>query len=62
MPDIPGAKPVPLSQLVRAQDRLSFLYLEHCVIGRDDNAITATDKRGTVHVPAATLGALLLGP
>ncbi|MEU4805065.1 type I-E CRISPR-associated endonuclease Cas1e [Actinosynnema sp. NPDC023587] len=62
MPDIPGAKPVPLSQLVRAQDRLSFLYLEHCVVNRDDNAITATDKRGTVHIPAATLGALLLGP
>ncbi|MFD7659018.1 type I-E CRISPR-associated endonuclease Cas1e [Actinosynnema sp. NPDC059797] len=62
MPDIPGAKPVPLSQLVRAQDRLSFLYLEHCAVGRDDNAITATDKRGTVHIPATTLGALLLGP
>ncbi|GAA1309313.1 type I-E CRISPR-associated endonuclease Cas1e [Saccharothrix xinjiangensis] len=62
VPDIPGAKPVPLSQLVRAQDRLSFLYLEHCEVSRDDNAITATDKRGTVHIPAATLGALLLGP
>lgn len=62
MPDIPGAPPVPLSQLVRAQDRLSFLYLEHCVVHREDNAITATDKRGTVHIPAATLGALLLGP
>lgn len=62
MPDIPGAPPVPLSQLVRAQDRLSFLYLEHSVIHRDDNAITATDKRGTVHIPAASLGALLLGP
>ncbi|GAA2689103.1 MULTISPECIES: type I-E CRISPR-associated endonuclease Cas1e [Actinosynnema] len=62
MPDIPGAEPAPLSQPVRAQDRLTFLYLEHCVVSRDDNAITATDKRGTVHIPAATLGALLLGP
>lgn len=62
MPDIPGAPPVPLSHLVRAQDRLSFLYLEHSVVHRDDNAITATDKRGTVHIPAATVGALLLGP
>jgi CRISPR-associated protein Cas1 len=60
--DIPGAKPVPLSQLVRAQDRLTFLYLEHCVVHRDANAITARDTRGTVHIPAATLGALLLGP
>lgn len=59
---IPGAKPVPLGQLVRAQDRLSFIYLEHCVVHRDANAITARDRKGTVHIPAATLGALLLGP
>jgi CRISP-associated protein Cas1 len=60
--DIPGAKPVPISQLTRAQDRLTFVYLEHCVVHRDANAITAQDERGTVHIPAATLGALLLGP
>lgn len=29
---------------------------------RDANAITVTDDRGVVHVPAATIGALLLGP
>ena len=62
MADVPGAKPVPLHQLVRAQDRLTFLYLEHCIVHRDANAITAKDTRGTVHIPAATLGALLLGP
>lgn len=62
MAEIPGAKPVPLHQLVRAEDRLTFLYLEHCVVHRDANAITARDARGTVHIPAATLGALLLGP
>lgn len=62
MPEIPGAKPVPLGQLTRASDRLTFVYLEHCVIHRDANAITARDARGTVHLPAATLGALLLGP
>jgi CRISPR-associated protein Cas1 len=60
--DIPGAKPVPLAQLTRAQDRTTFLYLEHCVVHRDANAITSRDARGTVHIPAATLGALLLGP
>lgn len=60
--DIPGAKPVPISQLTRAQDRLTFVYLEHCVVHRDANAITARDERGTVHIPAATLGTLLLGP
>jgi CRISP-associated protein Cas1 len=62
MVDIPGARPVPISHLTRAQDRLSFVYLEHCVVHRDANAITARDTRGTVHIPAATLGALLLGP
>ena len=62
MGDIPGAPPVPLHQLVRAQDRLTLLYLEHCIVHRDANAITAKDTRGTVHIPAATLGALLLGP
>lgn len=60
--EIPGAKPVALGQLVRAQDRLSFIYLEHAVVHRDANAITARDMKGTVHIPAATLGALLLGP
>jgi CRISPR-associated protein Cas1 len=62
VPDIPGARPVPISHLTRAQDRLTFLYLERCVVHRDTNAITAEDARGTVHIPAATLGALLLGP
>lgn len=53
---------MPLGQLVRAQDRLSFVYLERCVVHRDANAITARDAKGTVHIPAATLGAVLLGP
>ncbi|MEV6274875.1 type I-E CRISPR-associated endonuclease Cas1e [Nocardia sp. NPDC051832] len=48
--------------MVRAQDRLSFIYLERAVVHRDANAITATDERGVVHIPAATLGALILGP
>lgn len=62
MKDIPGTPPSELGQLLRAEDRLSFLYLERCLVHRDGNAITAQDERGTVHVPAATLGALLLGP
>lgn len=62
MAQIPGRPPPELPELVRAQDRLSFIYLERCVVHRDANAITATDARGVVHIPAATLGALLLGP
>lgn len=49
-------------ELVRAADRISFLYLQRCVVNRDSNAITATDERGTVHIPAASVGVLLLGP
>ncbi|AEE44661.1 type I-E CRISPR-associated endonuclease Cas1e [Cellulomonas fimi] len=62
MTKIPGVRPPDLSELTRAQDRITFLYLERSVIHRDSNAITATDERGTVHIPAASLGALLLGP
>ncbi|MGH3496003.1 MAG: type I-E CRISPR-associated endonuclease Cas1e [Nocardioidaceae bacterium] len=62
MKEIPGPRPVDISELVRAQDRLSFVYVERSVIHRDGNAITAADQRGVVHIPAATLGALLLGP
>jgi CRISPR-associated protein Cas1 len=62
MRKIPGTPPPSLPELVRAEDRLSFVYVERCVVHRDDNAITATDERGTVHIPAAGLGALLLGP
>ena len=59
---IPGIPPADLADLVRAEDRISFLYLERSVIHRDSNAITATDDRGVVHIPAASVGVLLLGP
>ncbi|MBT1165785.1 type I-E CRISPR-associated endonuclease Cas1 [Bifidobacterium simiarum] len=59
---IPGVKPPSLTSLVRVQDRLTFLYAEHCVVNRADNAVTITDSRGTVHVPAAALSVLMLGP
>ncbi|MFH9420732.1 type I-E CRISPR-associated endonuclease Cas1e [Streptomyces sp. NPDC017529] len=49
-------------ELARVGDRLSFIYLERCTVHRDDNAITATDTDGTTHIPAATIGTLLLGP
>ncbi len=62
MAKIPGTRPPELSELTRAQDRMTFLYLERCIVHRDANAITATDERGTVHIPAASLGSLLFGP
>ena len=54
--------PVPVTALPRVQDRMSFLYLEHCVVHREDGALTARNEQGTVHVPAASLVAVLLGP
>lgn len=59
---IPGVRPSRVRELNRAEDRITFLYVEHCVLGRDANAITATDERGVVHIPSASLGVLLLGP
>lgn len=58
----PGNPPAKVSELARVQDRLSFVYVERCTIHRDANAITMQDNRGTVHLPAATIGAMILGP
>ena len=44
------------------RDRVSFLYLERCVVHREDNAITAEDGEGVRYIPGATIGTLLLGP
>ena len=59
---MPGAKKPELLELPQIKERISFLYLEHAVINRADSAITVTDERGTVHVPSASLGVILLGP
>jgi CRISPR-associated protein Cas1 len=59
---MPGTPPPTLPELVRAQDRLSFVYLERCVVHRDSNAVTAQDDRGIVHIPAAGTSVLLFGP
>lgn len=50
------------SELTRVSERLSFVYLERCTVHRDENAVTATDREGVIHIPVATLGCLLLGP
>jgi CRISPR-associated protein Cas1 len=60
--NVTGLEKVGLQALPQMRDRLSFLYVEHSKINRQDGAITLTDARGTVHVPAASLGVLMLGP
>ena len=57
-----GAEKPELQELPRIGERMSFIYLEYCRISRTDSAVTSTDKRGTVSIPAASIGALLLGP
>ncbi|MBQ8038057.1 MAG: type I-E CRISPR-associated endonuclease Cas1 [Proteobacteria bacterium] len=51
-----------LQALPKIKDRITFLYLEHCVVNRQDGAITVADTRGIVHVPAAAISVLMLGP
>ncbi len=54
-------KPV-LQELPTIRDRMTFLYLEHCRISREDGAVTVRDMEGTVYIPAAAITVLLLGP
>lgn len=57
-----GAKKPDLQELPQVKDRLSFLYLEHCKISREDSAIQVIDAEGMMLIPSATLSVLLLGP
>jgi CRISPR-associated protein Cas1 len=59
---IPGTPPSRVGELSRITDRITFLYLERAIVHRDGNAITVHDERGTVHVPAATITSVMLGP
>nr|NLD41440.1 type I-E CRISPR-associated endonuclease Cas1 [Actinomycetales bacterium] len=62
MRPLPGApKPTP-QQLLRVRERLSFVYVERCIVHRSSNAITVSNAEGVVHLPSATLSVLLLGP
>ena len=62
MSEIPGMIRPDLQALPQIKDRMTFLYLEHCTLGRQDGAITVTDEKGIVHIPAAAISVILLGP
>ena len=53
MPIQQGIEKASLQSLGQIKDRMTFLYVEHCIINKQDGSITVTDARGTVHVPAA---------
>lgn len=48
--------------LHRISDRVSTVYVERCHIDREDNAVVVVNKQRTVRLPAALVGAVLLGP
>lgn len=48
--------------LPRVRDSWTYLYVEHCVVERDDFAIAVFDKTGKTPVPCASLSLLMLGP
>ncbi|MFT4104369.1 MAG: type I-E CRISPR-associated endonuclease Cas1e [Lacrimispora sp.] len=62
MDGISGIKKPELQALPRVSDRITFLYVEHAKVNRQDGAITVTDSRGIIRIPAAIVGVLLLGP
>jgi len=48
--------------LPRFSDGNSFLYLEHCKVERDANAVAAYMEDAKIPVPCASLSTLMLGP
>ena len=48
MDEMPGMIRPDLQALPQVKDRMTFLYLEHCTLGRQDGAITVTDEKGIV--------------
>ncbi|MDH4659182.1 type I-E CRISPR-associated endonuclease Cas1 [Corynebacterium pyruviciproducens] len=61
---MPTPRQLPLDRqaLTRMEERISFLYVERAIVNRDANAITISDERGVIHIPATALAVLLLGP
>lgn len=57
-----GARKPELLELPRVDDRITFMYVEHSKINRQDSAITVTDNRGVARIPAAMISVLMLGP
>ena len=57
-----GLKPPSRAELPRIEDRISFLYVDHCRIEKDDGAIVIYNSEGKVNVPAGQLLVLMLGP
>lgn len=57
-----GAKKPEITELPRITDRMTFIYLEHCEISRENSAISVNSIDGIVNIPSASISVLLLGP
>lgn len=62
MENTTGIEKPEIQALPRVQDRMTFIYLEHCKINRDNGAITVKTQSGITNIPAAAISVLLLGP
>lgn len=54
--------PADLQLLPKFRDRLSYLYVEHAILEREQNSICFFDQEGKTQVPIATIALLMLGP
>lgn len=57
-----GAEKPSRNELGRVSDRITFIYLEHAKLKRQDSAIKVIDSQGEVNIPVALVSVLLLGP
>jgi CRISPR-associated protein Cas1 len=57
-----GPRLINLQDLPRFDDKLTYLYVEHAVIDREEKALCFHRPDGTVSVPVAAIAVLLLGP
>jgi len=51
-----------LHQLPKIRDRLSYLYLEHGRLDRDEKSVAFWTEEGKAAIPVASLSLLMLGP
>lgn len=59
-----ATQPIPygLQELPRFSDKLSWLYLEHGVLSKNDDGVFFADASGRTPVPLANLALIMLGP
>lgn len=51
-----------LRELPKIRDSLSYAYIEHARLEKEDAAVVAYEKAGGTHLPCAALAAIFLGP